>query len=287
MRRILAFGLVPLLLLTGCAQRAANSLPSPPSSPTPTPWGHYAPDNIVLSIDEGGGFVAAQVIATELPHVIVYGDGRVITGRTGWADRSVGLPYLRQYMIGPDGLRQLVSLAFAAGVGQDIDYGHPLVADVSTTTFRVLTSYGLLATHVYALEHDEGLDPAMRDARQKLIDLQEALTDIDSTLGPDVAGLATSYQPVRVAVVSQQWGNSTPSDERTWPGPTLPGQPLPLNPMIGEDDLSCVEASGTDLGPVLAEADAATEGTAWLWDGQRYRVWFRPLLPHESSCADL
>jgi hypothetical protein len=289
MRRILAFALVPLLLLTGCAERIVEEFPPPPPSPSPvtTIHGHYAPDNILFSIEEGGGFVAAQVIATELPHVIVYNDGLVIIGPTAWNDRFVGLPYLRLYMIGADGMRQLLSLAHTAGVGRDIDYGYPLVADVSTTTFRLLTSYGLLATHVYALDYDDGLDAAAREARQRLIDLKEALIDIESTLGPDVAGPASSYRPSRVAVISQPWDDDTPSDERTWPGPALPGQPLPLNPIIGEDNLSCVEAMGSDLEPVLAEADAATEETAWLWEGQRYRIWFRPLLPHESSCADL
>ena len=68
MRRILAFVLVPLLLLTGCADRGTEGRPSTSTSPTPTPWGHYAPDNIVLSIEEGGGFVAPETMATELPH---------------------------------------------------------------------------------------------------------------------------------------------------------------------------------------------------------------------------
>lgn len=121
----------------------------------------------MLSIEEGGGFVAAQVIATELPHVIVYGDGRVIAGPIVWSDRSSGLPDLRQHMISAEEVGKLVLMALAAGVGHDIDYGHPLVADVSTTTFRVLTSYGLLATHVYALGYDAGLDQTTRDARQR------------------------------------------------------------------------------------------------------------------------
>jgi len=287
MRRIPAFVLVPLLLLTGCAQRGTVGLPAVSLSPFPTFDAIYAPDNIVLSIEEGGGFVAAQVIATELPHVIVYGDGRVITSSSGWTDRSVGLPNLRQYMLSPDEVGRLMLMAQAAGVGHGIDYGYPLVADVSTTTFRVLTSYGLLATHVYALGYDHGLDQATREARQRLIDLQRALTDIGATLGPDVAGKASSYNPVRVAVISQPVTDGSSPDERTWPGPALPGQPLPLNPVIGEDNLSCVEATGDELDPVLGEADAATEATTWRWAGQRYRIWFRPLLPHEFSCDDL
>jgi hypothetical protein len=288
MRRILAFVLVPLLLLTGCTKTGEEEAP-PPQPPTPVtlPRASYAPDDIVLMISEGGAFVPAQFLATELPHVVVYGDGRVITGRPHWSDRDVGLPHLRVHTISADAVRQLVVLALAAGVGARQDYGYPPIADVSTTSFDVLTADGSLATHVYALTVNLGLTDAQRAARQRLIDLQDALTNPVATLGLEVAGPPRPYAPGTVAVTSRPWDENAPSKERAWPAPALPGQPLPVNPLIGPDNLSCVEATGADLDAVLGEANAATEATAWLRDGQRYRIWFRPLLPHESSCADL
>jgi hypothetical protein len=75
--------------------------------------------------------------------------------------------------------------------------------------------------------------------------------------------------------------------DQDWPGPALPGQPLPVYPMIGEDDLTCATVTGAELAAVASAAEATTEGTPWVWEGQRYAIWLRPLLPDESSCDDL
>jgi hypothetical protein len=73
--------------------------------------------------------------------------------------------------------------------------------------------------------------------------------------------------------------------EKTWPGPALPGPPLPgaLRP-----DTHCVTVTGADLPKALAAAAWPTNTlTPWVWDGQRYALSFRPLLPDESTCDDL
>jgi hypothetical protein len=42
-----------------------------------------------------------------------------------------------------------------------------------------------------------------------------------------------------------------------------------------------------DAGPVLAAAKTANARTPWVSGGTRWEVNFRPLLPDETSCADL
>jgi hypothetical protein len=98
-----------------------------------------------------------------------------------------------------------------------------------------------------------------------------------------------AYEPHSVAVVSRPWpvADDPVTPDQAWPGPALAGQPLPKYPMIGEDDLTCVTVTGAELAAVVDAAQATTVQTAWVWQGQRYAVWLRPLLPGESSCDDL
>ena len=51
--------------------------------------------------------------------------------------------------------------------------------------------------------------------------------------------------------------------------------------------LSCLTVGGTDVMAVVNAAATANVLTPWTSDGQRWRVRFRPLLPDETSCADL
>jgi hypothetical protein len=248
----------------------------------------YEPDEVVLSIGQSGGFVAAEVMATRLPIVVVYGDGRVITHHraSGYPDPT--LPDLGVRTVSEDGLASLVELALRAGVGLAVE-GIPAAADFPNTDFFVSTDQGPMSTSVFALDVDAGLTDSQIEARRRLLDLIDQLQDLPGTLGAEQVGSEQAYEPQTVAVVSRAWpaGNTPIESERDWPGPALPGQPMPQNPMIGEDDLTCVTATGADVPGILGATDGATRDTPWVWDGQRYMVWLRPMLPGESSCDDL
>jgi hypothetical protein len=45
-----------------------------------------------------------------------------------------------------------------------------------------------------------------------------------------------------------------------------------------------VVVEGEDWAKLRRLAESATQLTPWTDAGERYRVVFRPLLPHESSC---
>jgi len=282
MRRLIPLVLLPVLLLAACAQQPA----SPDSSDQGGARTNYAPDEVVLRVEYIGGFVAVQTLATRLPFLTVYGDGRVITeGPQILIFPGPALPNLLERRIGAADLGRLVSLAVDAGVGSGTDYGMPSVTDMPDTRFTVSTTDGVLTSQANGLGVDEGLTPEQVAARQKLVDLQAALSDLPSTLGADAAGEETAYEPTAVAGVTSPF--VAPDDgltqaEIAWPGPALPGEPLGNFP-----DMSCVTISGTELASVLAAAEGANMLTPWVWEDQRWFVGFRPLLPDESTCADL
>jgi hypothetical protein len=248
----------------------------------------YEPDEVVLSIGESGGFVSAEVTATRLPIVIAYGDGRVILQHRAGVYPQTALPDLRVRMVTEDGLRSLVELALHSGVGLEVE-GFPAAADFPNTDFFVSTDQGPISTSVFAIEVDAGLTEEQIEARRDLLDFIEMMRNLPATLGDERVGPEEPYEPQSLAVVGRAWpdGNEPTEPDRDWPGPALPGQPLPQNPIIGEDDLSCVAVTSAEVPAILDGADEATRDTPWMWNGQRYTLWLRPLLPGESSCDDL
>lgn len=133
---------------------------------------------------------------------------------------------------------------------------------------------------------DSGLTPDQRAAREELLDLATSLADLAAGQGGEEPPPA--YEPDAVAAVVRPW---TPSDDvgqglvpepAPWPGPALPGEPL--GPLPGP---TCGTATDEEERAVVDAAQAATVLTPWLApDGSRWSVTFRPLLPHESGCAD-
>jgi hypothetical protein len=276
MGRSLALLLLPLLLAAGCAPGEGPG--GPPVEAVPAhPRDAYGAGEIVLRIGSHGGFVAPETVATRLPEITVYGDGRVITDRSGLTVRTISA----------DAVQRLVTLAIAAGVGGGADYGRPSISDSPSTYFIVETDAGRLESSVEGLAISDGLSESQLAARAPLADLRNSLVDLAATLGDD-AGPETPYQPTAVAAVSRPWGEAAAQQpERAWPGPALPGQPLPVIALRGPNDLSCVDVTGADVPTVLAEAGVASEHTPWTWAGARYQVWLRPLLPDERGCRDL
>jgi hypothetical protein len=281
MRRALPLLLLPALLLASCAEPGGNN-------PGEGPADSYAPDDVVVRAEYVGGFVPVEYLVTRLPRVSVYGDGRVITqGPVPAIHPGPALPNVLVQRISAAGVDELVRLAISAGVGHGDDFGSPLVADAASTRLAVLTDDGPRETTVYALElDDQTLTPGQRASRQRLQQFVEKLTDLPATLGATEVLEPKPYVPVALAVLSRPAADpaSDPQPAIAWPGPALPGEPLGGGPV----DLMCLNVTGPDVTAVLDAAAWPTNAQApWEWDGQRYTLLFRPLLPDESSCADL
>jgi hypothetical protein len=273
-----ALALAPAALATACGSPAT-------AGRTPA---SYAADDLVLRVRTYGGMVPVAVAVAELPEVSVYGDGRVIT--TGPVlDMYPGpaLPNVQVRHIGRDKVRSLAKRSLEAGVGTDKDLGVPNVADAPATSITVLAESGPLTTSVAALDMTggDGLSGSQVEARKRLVDLVRSLRDLPKTLGGGAVDEPVAYVPAQLAAIAHRWTEGQgglPADPPPvdWPG----AAPLPGAPAPGRTGVNCLLA---DAAPVLAAAKAANARTPWVSDGVRWEINFRPLLPDESSCADL
>jgi hypothetical protein len=282
-------------LLLGAAVLAAGCAAQPGSASAPASTSSSAaqdaeqPDGgeLVLRVEQTGGFVPPQMTYSRLPIVSVYADGRVFTqGPVAAIYPGPALPNVLVNEVERSRVEELVQLAVDAGVGQEIDYGTPTVADAPSTLFTVVTADGPRTTEVDALGpgvlpegDDGGLSERQTAARATLQDLLDALTAAGT-------GGEQPYEPEAVAAVVGEWVDTDelPAPEDVpWPGPPLPGEAL--GDGLG---LGCVTARGEAADAVLAAAATANANTPWTdGEGNRWSVVLRPLLPDERSCADL
>ncbi|MGY1793451.1 hypothetical protein ACI796_05630 [Geodermatophilus sp. SYSU D00525] len=260
------------LALAGCARDGTDA-----AAPSPDPL----PAGPVLQVEHTGGFVPPEDLATRLPLVTVHGDGRVFTeGPQIEIWPSPALPNVQVTEVDEATVRDLLDRAVDAGVTDDADLGEPPVADAPTTRITLTTAEGTAVREVYALAEtpDESLTPEQAEARGRLHDLVDELT------GLAAAGPAESYVPQTVAAVVQPYTGGDPEfpqPDVAWPGPGLPGTPIGAG-------LTCVSATGQQAADVLAAAAPANVLTPWTTpDGTRWSIAFRPVLPHETGCADL
>jgi hypothetical protein len=278
-RRWAAAAAVPLLLLTACGPQPSAGNPDPE-----TGTGSMSADEVVLRVSQTGGFVPPSLIASRLPTVTVYGDGRVISeGPITMIYPGPALPNVQERSLSPDQVDALVERAIAAGVGGAPDVGQPAITDNPNTRFTLTTDGTTKELEVYALPETMGLTQAQIRNRKALTDLIESMTTAPGS------GEPTAYEPAAVAAIATAWvapgadAGLVAPEPVAWPGPALPGEPM------GAADLGvgCVVAEGDQAAAVLAAASKANAATPWTSGGKKWSVTLRPLLPDETGCADL
>ncbi|MGY1838070.1 MULTISPECIES: hypothetical protein [unclassified Modestobacter] len=278
-----------LAVLAACAQGGSTATPSPAPT-TSAPELPDAADALVLSVEHTGGFTTPEMLAARLPVVAVYADGRVFTeGPVVAIYPGPAWPNVQLQQIDRDDVRTLAQRALDAGLAEDGDLGSPPVADATSTRFTLQTADGTFVREAYALTEgrdwpDSGLTEDQQEARARLAELRDDLTDLPATLGPEAVGETEQYEPAAVAALVRPY--TEPADmpgppELPWPGPALPGEPL-------APGVTCLTAEGEQATAVAAAAREATTLTPWVGaDGARWAITFRPLLPHEQGCGDL
>jgi hypothetical protein len=281
--RVLAATL--LLLVAGCGDSAPLGVGGTPGAAV-----NYAADQLVLRVDVSGGMVPVAMTVTEVPTLSIYGDGRVVTnGPMIEIFPGPALPNVQVQEIAVSDVTKLARMALDAGVGRAADFGMPNVADAPTTHIMVRTVAGEQASDIPALGiGEESLPASHRAARQRMQRLVEALSDLPSTLGKGAVSQSRAFVATGVAAVAVQWAEMggdqgvPPQAPVAWPGPALPGEAVADRPSV-----HCVSASGEQAKQVLTAAGKANSRTPWTSAGSSWQVTFRPLLPGESTCADL
>jgi hypothetical protein len=286
------------LVAAACSSAGAATAPPtrPSSSPTPEPTeaGIDHPtgaNDIVLRMDEGGGFVPIDFAASQAPIFTLYGDGRIvfqqlvenlpqpdangITKPIPWRTAQLDAGQIEElltFALGPGGL----------GTARD-SYMNNGIADAPNTIFTI-NGGGLKKTvlvNALGMDPSGGPDDAARAEFKKLAD---RLRDFDQrgTIATDVYAPA-DYRAVVVerevdpnvpgpSPVAWPWKDLTISDFKEGDGtngPTFPHAALTPDQVAA---LKLGDVGGGAQGLIVKSLD-----------GKTYSLTLRPLLPDETE----
>lgn len=305
--RLPAALLVLALGAAACSSGGASPSSSPAVSPSGSPTGSNVdptvvpspsiegiihptgPGEIVLRLDEAGGFTPPEWQAARVPYFTLYGDGRVVFIQTTaqMPERSdnvfVGFP-LRTAVLSEAQVQELLAYALREGglaVARE-NYDNPMVADVPSSIFTVNAENDSKTVTVMALgmENQPGPDTAIL---KQLASLGELLRDFDK-------GGAASSQPYEAtayrAVILEQQGGVQGVQVREWPwtdiAPADFALPKDVNALAqGTKTLTPGEVAAVGVEPYQ---NGISSGV-WLKtdDGKVYSLVIRPLLPDEKA----
>jgi len=284
------------LLAAACGASGAAS-PSGPASPSasaapPSQEGIEHPTgatDVVLQLEQGGGFVPIDFLANQAPVFTLFGDGRVVfqpkletfpeAGPDGvvhgapWrtAELDAGqVDELLTFALGPGGL----------GTARE-NYGHDGIADASSSNFTINAGGLQKVVSVYALGVEDPNTPDL-PARRAFQKLSDRLSDFDQggTISTDV------YLPAGFrAVLIEREGDPT-AKPMAWPWPELKVSDFKANvnaaggSQLPHRTMTAVEVLGLKLGDLPGGAQGITlAGT----DAKTYSLVLRPLLPNETD----
>jgi len=291
-------GVLFACLLAACAGAAPSPAASgtPGGSPTPVPTQTLPPGSVehatgpadlVLRVEEGGGFVAPGFLVTEGPLFSLYGNGTVIfRDATANPPEPVGnVSFNTPYQIAKLTEQQIQTLVtFAIGLGglavSRANYQLP-VADAPTTTFT-LTAAGITkTTSVNGLGLGIDMPPGPDSAiLAQLSALRSRLVDFGNDIVGEQPWAPDRYRGILTPLEGQAQGPVS-----RWPWTTI--QPsdfvAPADPNVASfPRRTLLPADVAILG--LAHVEGGARGIFLSGpDGKTYELALRPLLPDEKG----
>lgn len=280
-----------VVLLSACGDRSQNGGATDSDGESDVVEHPEEPDELVLRVTVGGGFVPVEFNLTEVPAFSLYGDGSIITpGPQIAIFPAPALPNLQQKKVTEEGIQMILAEAVDAGLeGPDRRLTNDRIADAPTTAFTVVTDAGAHTTSVYALGIGTGPQEGPGDDRQtrsRLRQFQEMVSSLEQSLPAGEISAERPFEPKRLRLFVRE-GTPEPSE----PGLEQPELGWPLDGGLagfGEPhtslDYRCGVVEGEDVQRLLDAAKRANQLTPWVSDGRSYGVLFRPLLPDEMGC---
>jgi hypothetical protein len=166
----------------------ASASTTPPTSPGPDGYEHPTGANdVVIQVGYEGGFVPAEVLFTQVPSLLITGDGRAITeGPVPAIYPGPLLPNLVERTITEAGIQTLLAKADELGLIANIEYVDPPnpIADAPDTVVTITVDGTTYRHDAYAL----GLDNEPDAARANLFEFVTAATDLAGTVGEGELG---------------------------------------------------------------------------------------------------
>lgn len=298
MKRTFLAAMVALGLLgTACANSSSSTGPGDGSPVFSYPT---APDQVVVRISIGGGFVAPSYSIRQVPQFSLMGDGGAITpGAVAEIYPGPAIAPLFAQQITPDGVQAILSLAATDGLlapSRDYtDMGSVAIADAPTTTITIVADGQTHAFNFYALselgqQKPDQMSQQEFDSRTKAQDFVTKVGD-PSWLPASSAAQPEPFVPsgVRVFVSDYQPDPDLTEPAIVWPLATaLAAFGDSMGDVAGGGinglPSSCGTVTGDDLTTLLPLINQANELSPWKSDGKEYGLLFRPLLPDESGC---
>jgi hypothetical protein len=287
-RRVVRMALVLIVLATACAEETPGSGDRTGSSAR---YAHPTdPDDLVLRVEVGGGFVPIEFTQRAVPQFSLMGDGRVILeGPQIEIYPPPALPALVELHISEKAIQQVLAAADEAGVeSTDRSFDLDTIADATTTTFTSVVDGRENRVSAYALgyaEDDPSLSAADRDARRKLVGFQQMLFDLRSWLpGGSVSGESPYlFDALRLYATPYEKSPDPELKQRPqrWP---LPGPLSSFGQRTEFSDARCGVLSGEDARAIASLLEGANTETPWVSEGSRFSITPRPLLPDEEGC---
>lgn len=267
-----------LLLFAACSTSGAETIDHPTESA-----------DVLLRISTEGGFIPVEYSLTHIPEFTLFGDGTVIvTGPMIEIYPQPALPNLQTTSLSEEAVQKVLAAAKEAGLmANNKDYGQPTVADAATTTIVVNAEGQSYTSRIYALgfEQDAGQSlttdqkkdrAAVSDFIARSFDLgvfQVGTTDWQEY---EFAALAIYVMPIDPGF--QDYSDVQPN-RLDWPLVDLSALGEPVQPQ----GFKRLVVSGEDLKTLQPLLDQATQITLWISGDSEYHLYFRPLLPSETT----
>jgi hypothetical protein len=285
-RRPVAASLV-LLVAAACSPAAAGPSSGPSSGPTtePTPTAVAGIEHptgardIVLRVEESGGFVPVEFLATSAPSFTLYGDGTVVF-RDGQATPpdTVGsvmraVPF-QTIKLDEEGIQALLTYALGpGGIGVAVGPYMGGMADVPSTMFTLNADGRQKQVSVTGLSPD--MHPNDSVIVTALANLAEKLRTFGTSVPGEVVyepaayrGVLSKVDQANGAVVDWPWTDVTPADF------TAGANEFPLTRTLTPAQVAALN---------IPQVEGGMLGLNLQKDNALYSLAIRPLLPDEPS----
>jgi hypothetical protein len=311
-RRLAAAGLAAAALLAACSGGASPAATAPPATTAPgsTPAGTEAPPpdaqggtiahpigatELVLRLDEGGGFVMPTFAMIQVPYFSLYGDGTVIYRPASalWPEQKPGepmrFPPLQVATMTEEQVQALLRDALGdGGLGVARErYENNQVADAPTAVFTVNADGRQRRVSVYAL----GLaidDPANPNPDAAILGAMaafaERLRNFDQEIAKGNGTTAGFYAPSRFRASILEGGPGGDGPTRPWPWPAFGPEAFTTVDQASGFGFPSRAISGLELSLLgVKSPEGGISGISLLApNGTVYGLGIRPLLPDEQ-----